>query len=764
MRKATFSLLLGLFVISSLITPPVLIFAQSSNQSQFNKLQFCANVYNFLKGINGGDRNPTYYGSPFNKADFNLYQIQLKLAQCAILWNQSSNNSLPSEQEQALQRFISEYCIEKYTSQDFTFQTICDTWNNPTPSNVNLVNLYTNPMINRGGNTPSSLITSYKIGEEIGKELADLENSKCTPENPGIGIWSWFQNPFTAFFRLIFKMFNTLLGWLADVFVFLLTPKNFGGFVNFQPVKEIWKVMRDLANLGIILGFILMAVATILKIEKYSWEKILWRLVIVALLVNFSLVICGMLVDLSNFLTTYFLTGVANQPLEFKTILQYTTTKIVCAPVGEALGGWHELAAAMLGIVVVIIFIGQILGLILYTIIRIITLWLTLGLSPLAFLSLAFPGLEKIADSWKNYFTQALVSLPIIAFSFLIVLTIMINIVSSYLYIVAQQTVTQKFIALVAYSIIIIILSQATLTIAGAIGIQQIKAGYQSGTKLIWGALGFAGGAALRWSAKNTVSSESWRKAAETLEKSNVKMLHDLGIRMKGVNEKTREGELNMLSKRAASLAENQLRQEAERYQRWGDRRAVAVFVDELSKRGKIQIQDNVLVDYAKNYINVSQLKKANPYLFVKHYTKDEDKQKIRLDIEQKYPQWSKNEIENELQKQLIIKQIEETSPEKLREANWPNISEYLEKQDKLQETLQELVDKIPPEAMAAIAQTYGPKAQIEFIEKLKKAVEQKAQQNNMPPEDYLGQIKGYYALRYFQSILKPQTQKKTSV
>ena len=52
---------------------------------------------------------------------------------------------------------------------------------------------------------------------------------------------------------------------------------------------------------------IIIAVATMLRIEKWGWKNTLWKLVVVALLVNFSLIIPGMVIDVSNFLSFYFL-------------------------------------------------------------------------------------------------------------------------------------------------------------------------------------------------------------------------------------------------------------------------------------------------------------------------------------------------------------------------------------------------------------------------------------------------------------------------
>ena len=62
-----------------------------------------------------------------------------------------------------------------------------------------------------------------------------------------------------------------------------------------------------LANLGFVLAIILIAFATILRLEKYGIKKLLLNLIIAAVIVNFSLFIAGIFIDFSNIFTAYFL-------------------------------------------------------------------------------------------------------------------------------------------------------------------------------------------------------------------------------------------------------------------------------------------------------------------------------------------------------------------------------------------------------------------------------------------------------------------------
>ncbi len=68
-----------------------------------------------------------------------------------------------------------------------------------------------------------------------------------------------------------------------------------------------WTTFRDLANLGFVLGIIVIAIATILRIKSYQAQSILWKLVVAALIVNFSLMIGGAIIKVSDVFSNSFL-------------------------------------------------------------------------------------------------------------------------------------------------------------------------------------------------------------------------------------------------------------------------------------------------------------------------------------------------------------------------------------------------------------------------------------------------------------------------
>ena len=83
------------------------------------------------------------------------------------------------------------------------------------------------------------------------------------------------------------------------------------GFSNI--INEGWRVVRDLVNVVFILGLIMIGLAMILRLENYGNRRMVAKLIIMAVLVNFSLVIGLAILDVANAMTNTFLGPVANR-------------------------------------------------------------------------------------------------------------------------------------------------------------------------------------------------------------------------------------------------------------------------------------------------------------------------------------------------------------------------------------------------------------------------------------------------------------------
>lgn len=220
----------------------------------------------------------------------------------------------------------------------------------------------------------------------------------------------------------LYAIVVALMGWLKIIALSVpVIPSDVGA------VQAGWEVTRNLANMGFILILVFIGLATILRIKEYEAKKLLPTLIIVALLINFSPVIVGFVVDISNIVSNFFLNmgSWENIGESFLMVLEYfgrvftilTTFDNVWAIIG------HVVGIIILGIVLILFFgysawIYLLVAALLVA--RIIALWVLMILAPLAFLFYVLPAGRKLAREWWQQLIQwSIIAIPIGFFLFL---------------------------------------------------------------------------------------------------------------------------------------------------------------------------------------------------------------------------------------------------------------------------------------------------------------------------------------------------------
>lgn len=97
----------------------------------------------------------------------------------------------------------------------------------------------------------------------------------------------------------------TWLGGVALNTAVVETVFKMGSWVNqAQTIQIAWETLRDVANIGLIFGLLAIAIATILQIHSYSARELLAKLLIVALVINFSFFVTKAIIDVGNGVAT----------------------------------------------------------------------------------------------------------------------------------------------------------------------------------------------------------------------------------------------------------------------------------------------------------------------------------------------------------------------------------------------------------------------------------------------------------------------------
>jgi len=181
-----------------------------------------------------------------------------------------------------------------------------------------------------------------------------------------------------------------------------------------------WPIVRDLANMLIVMGFVVIGIATAIRFKDYEAKRLLPKLIIVACLVNFSLLICGIIIDGANILTNYFFNSTGGGGIFAQSILNsFNLVKQVWdVP-------WTTFAITMVAMIVFnffAFFIYLLYALLL--LVRIIALWILVILSPLAFVCYVAPGkrLHGVYDMWwSNFMSWCIIGVPAGLFYYLAV-------------------------------------------------------------------------------------------------------------------------------------------------------------------------------------------------------------------------------------------------------------------------------------------------------------------------------------------------------
>lgn len=218
----------------------------------------------------------------------------------------------------------------------------------------------------------------------------------------------------------------TFSGWilgLAGVFfnwVVIKTVFQFGTYFGTSDGMLIaWGVLRDISNIGLLFGFIFMGVLLILNVDGgghghgggMSAKKAIPRLIIFAVLLNFSLFASQAVIDVANAFSAQFATlaaadctnvletnecannGISGKVLQMAGIGSIWTDALLLRNSTDSV--------VLLGLSLFVIITAMVLiaaGIML--VIRVVILSLLMVTSPIGFAGMVIPGLQGVASKW----------------------------------------------------------------------------------------------------------------------------------------------------------------------------------------------------------------------------------------------------------------------------------------------------------------------------------------------------------------------------
>jgi len=223
-----------------------------------------------------------------------------------------------------------------------------------------------------------------------------------------------------TFLQLIGRMLSFFIGLMHSVATIAVYPKT-----GVPVVEEMWKIFRDMANMIFILALIVMAFSTIFDLgsrfgafKGTDWKSMLAKLLIAAVLINFSMTLGVVVIDIVQVPTNMLLTSMGDISgrlgggLNVQGMLAYSGTG-GSATITETA---DVTTAAIVSVVFMIILLGSffmsILTATLFMIMRIPIIWMLLMFSPLIWIANIFPSTRKSFSEWWTKFLGWVLFLP----------------------------------------------------------------------------------------------------------------------------------------------------------------------------------------------------------------------------------------------------------------------------------------------------------------------------------------------------------------
>ena len=220
--------------------------------------------------------------------------------------------------------------------------------------------------------------------------IAETEPPIEKPSGIAAYIGDTFTNSMIGVINVVTTSISAMLALLITIVMsIMIGVAQYNHFATSPAIELGWKMVRDLANMGIVVGLLYIAFATAINKAGYTINKALQNFVIGAVLVNFSKSLTLFAVDVSQVVMMTFVnafrtigTGNLIKILGIENFFQLAKTQTDFSTTTAMAGAFF-----MIIILLIVLMVLVIMALILIW--RIVMIWIYVVLSPLAFASIA---------------------------------------------------------------------------------------------------------------------------------------------------------------------------------------------------------------------------------------------------------------------------------------------------------------------------------------------------------------------------------------
>lgn len=213
---------------------------------------------------------------------------------------------------------------------------------------------------------------------------------------------------------LLYSMFVIVsfpMTWAAMLFGLTVDPVAVNTMFKMPAIYTLWQMVRDFFNLFFILTLLFIAFATIFQIDSFNYKKTLGKLLLMALLVNFSFPIARFVVDIANVPMYFFMESMFKDKSAAKAQdvanVAFGTSNLEAAIFGKDWkgyasidGDWGLTVKIIIGIIFMFLFGVSLLVLAILFLIRSLALVILVIFSSVGFAGMVIPGFRSYASKW----------------------------------------------------------------------------------------------------------------------------------------------------------------------------------------------------------------------------------------------------------------------------------------------------------------------------------------------------------------------------
>jgi len=246
-----------------------------------------------------------------------------------------------------------------------------------------------------------------------------------TVETQSLGLLDQILSTLAGLALAIAEVIGKLVIAVLDITIPVM---QYQGFTNSPVVTAGWSLVRDTVNMFFVVVLIIIAMGTIFGHSRFQWKQQVPKLLIFALLINFSKTLCGIMIDFAQVVMITFANALKDiaggnfiQLLGLGDIFSISekaaTIMDSASGTGTGASAFDWFAAGLAAVLMMVWVLAVVLMLLAVLVYRVVMLWILIVISPLAW----FMGGQSVfksdsyAEWWRNFVCYTAIG-PVITF------------------------------------------------------------------------------------------------------------------------------------------------------------------------------------------------------------------------------------------------------------------------------------------------------------------------------------------------------------